>query len=184
MHWSNYLETEGPIFSDCDDRYGFYGLYDLAIEIIEQGDFDLDPEELPSQFFECSQTLLGTDVSNIASQLFKGKCPIAIVEWLIEDLYDMTELDSPACQDLIGFKEFESEMLHFTSINHFLWVICGRRQMFKPWVHSIGVKKLKTAIDKFSKDNTYIGTWYPDYKRPIELDENFWRDEVLPHVMG
>ena len=182
MHWSNYLETECPVFSDYGDRYGFYGLHELAIEIIEQADCDLDPEELPRHFFECDQTLLGADVSNIARQLFKGKCPVTIVEWLIENLYDMSELDYPDYRDLIGFKEFESEMLHFISINYLIWMICGKFQIFKPWIHSIGLKNLKAAIDKFSKDNQYAGLWNPDYKRPIELGQDFWRIEIFPQI--
>ena len=106
MHWSSYLETEGPIFCANGDRYGFYGLYELAIEIIEQGDYELDSEQLPSQFFECDQTLLGTEVSDIALRLFEGCCPVTIIKGLIEDLYDMTELDYPNSFELTGFKEF------------------------------------------------------------------------------
>ena len=182
MHWSDYLETEGPVFSENGDRYGFYGLYELAIEIIEQGDYELNPKQLPSRFFECDRTLLGTDVPNIALRLFEGSCPVTIVEGLIEDLYDMTELDYPNYFDLAGFKKFESKLLRFTSLNYFLWLICGKLQIFNPAIHSIGLDELRAATLKFSEENKYVGTWYPDYKKPIELDETFWQTEVFPHV--
>jgi len=182
MHWSSYLETEGPVFCDAGDRYGFYGLYEMAIEVIEQGDYELDPEQLPSQFFECDRTLLGTDASNISLRLFEGACPVTIVEGLIEDLYDMTELDYPNYFELTGFKSFEAELIRFKSVNYYVWLTCGNFQIFNPAIHSIGLDELKAATIKFSEENKYIGTWYPDYKSPIDLDKAFWQDEIFPHV--
>ena len=177
MHWTDYSETEGPVFSDHGDRYGFYGLHELAIEIVEQGDGgdeDLALDNFPKRFFECSAIFLSTEVFDVALRLFEGRCPVTIVEGLIEDLYDMTGLDYPKCSDLTGLAEFEASLSHFSSANSSLWESCRDIESFDPGVQSVGIEKLQAAIDKFSKDNKAIGVWDRDEKKPIELDNEFW----------
>ena len=185
MHWSDHLETEVPLFSDSENLYGFSGLHDMALEIIEKGDYALDPKQLPRRVFECDQELLETDASWIALALFKSSSPVAIVEELLQGLRNMSMGgDCPTYCDLYGCREFEAELLRFTSRNYFLWLICGKFSMFDPAIHSIGLKDLRAATMTFSAENEDIGIWIPDCQRAIELDKEFWQVAIFPHVQS
>lgn len=179
MHWKEYVDRDNvPIFTDHNDIYGFYGIFELGIDLAEQNNLDetdIDLENVPEQFWECDQELLGTCRSDLALRLFEGYSPCNIAEGLIEDLYSLSELDYPDYCDLIGYKQFESDLLHFKSINQLWWTIVGRFKWFNPCKHSIGLNQLNPALERLSAQNKSIGLWEPDFRRPIDLDSEFWR---------
>jgi hypothetical protein len=167
------------IYCEEYEEYSFYGADELAIHLVEGCDIEFDAA--PEVFYETFKELLRFDFNDICNDLFVGKlCPIGVLEDAIESLFYMTELDYPDYSDLIDWKEFQSELIHFQSINYLWWMIARRFKTFKPEKHSIGLKQLEQYLISFVLKNESTCVYHPDFKKPIPLTREFW-SEIFRH---
>jgi hypothetical protein len=163
------------IYSEEYEEYSFYGVYELAIHLVECCGIEFD--EAPKVFYETFKESLYFDFNDICNDLFIGKrCPIGVLEDSIESLFYMTELDYPDYSELIDWEEFQSELIHFQSINYLWWMIARRFKKFKPERHSIGLKQLEQYLISFVLKNDLTCVYYPDFQKPIPLTREFWSE--------
>jgi hypothetical protein len=158
-----------------DDRYGYYGLIDLAMDcLFSQG----DPEGLPDRFRVCQLTNFELDAKELIEDYRVGG-EISLIDAIDDQICWFQDcMDEPfeyLEDDLEGLPQLQRIVDFFQAINApLLWLYSGW-EIDEDYQFFLFTGLLRKAAEAFSAANEGGFCYYEPIGDYVALDLDFWK---------